>query len=151
MSKRSVRLAFETSVTWTRPPVSRQMRNESTVPKASSPRSARARSAGTSIEDVADLRAGEVGVERAGRSAARTSGSWPRARSSSQNGRGDPALPDDGVRDGRPVARSQTIVVSRWFVIPMAAISAAGRRRLAAMASRRDVELGLPDRLGVVA
>ena len=41
MSKRSVREAFEQSVAWTRPPVSFQMSHESTVPKATSPPSAR--------------------------------------------------------------------------------------------------------------
>ncbi len=43
MSNSSVRLAFETSVTWLRPPVRRQARKLSTVPKHSSPASARAR------------------------------------------------------------------------------------------------------------
>ena len=46
------------------PPVSRQSRNASTVPKASSPRSARDASAGHGVEDVRDLRAREVRVER---------------------------------------------------------------------------------------
>src|SRR5258705_171715 len=45
MSSRRVRDAFETSVTWARPPVSREIKKESTVPPASSPRSARGRSA----------------------------------------------------------------------------------------------------------
>ena len=35
----------------------------------------------------------------------------------------------------RPVSRSQTTVVSRWFVIPIAAISA-GARSVSAIASR---------------
>ena len=43
MSYSSVRLALLSSVTWARPPVSRQMRNESTVPKSTSPLVARAR------------------------------------------------------------------------------------------------------------
>ena len=43
-------------------------------------------------------------------------------------------LPDDGVVDGPPVLRSQTIVVSRWLVMPMAPISAA-LRFLACMAA----------------
>ena len=46
MSKRSVRLAFDTSVAWTRPPDSRQSRNVSIVPKQRSPASARARRSG---------------------------------------------------------------------------------------------------------
>ena len=77
MSNSSVRLAFETSVAWTRPPVSRQMRNVSTVPKASSPRSARAAQARRPVEDLGDLRPAEVGVDRAGRS---VPGRAPRGR-----------------------------------------------------------------------
>ena len=50
---------------------------------------------------------------------------------------------------GRPVARSQRIVVSRWFVTPIAAMSAAAelglRERLAGHG-----ELRRPDRLGIV-
>ena len=42
-----VRQAFETSVTWTSPPVSFQMSQLSTVPKASSPFSARSRTPST--------------------------------------------------------------------------------------------------------
>jgi hypothetical protein len=40
MLKSSVRLALVASLTWAAPPVSRQMRNESTVPNFNSPRSA---------------------------------------------------------------------------------------------------------------
>ena len=47
MSKSSVREALVASVACTRPPVSRQSRKLSTVPKASSPRSARARAPAT--------------------------------------------------------------------------------------------------------
>ena len=47
MSKSSVRLALETSVRCARPPVRRQTRKLSTVPKQSSPASARARSPGS--------------------------------------------------------------------------------------------------------
>ena len=47
MSKSSVRLALVTSVACTRPPVSRQMRNASTVPNKTSPAAHRARSPGT--------------------------------------------------------------------------------------------------------
>jgi hypothetical protein len=43
----SVRLALLGSVTWQRPAVSRQIRNVSTVPKSTSPFSARARRPGT--------------------------------------------------------------------------------------------------------
>ena len=47
MSNSAVRAALVASVAWTRPPVSRHSRKLSTVPKASSPRSARARASGT--------------------------------------------------------------------------------------------------------
>ena len=46
MSNMSVRLALLASVTCRLPPVSRQIRNVSTVPKSTSPLSARARKPG---------------------------------------------------------------------------------------------------------
>ena len=97
MSKRRVRLAFETSVAWTRPPVSRQMRKLSTVPKASSPRSARAAQA-RPVEDLGDLRAAEVGVDREARPGAEeglVTGGPERVAAAGRH----PALPDDGVGD----------------------------------------------------
>ena len=110
----------------------------STVPKASSPRSARARAPGTWSSSQRDLGAGEVGVEHEARSSRRTSGLEPAAFSAVADRRGAPALPHDRAVDGRPVARSHTIVVSRWFVMPMAATSApadaAPRRRACAAA-----------------
>ena len=48
MSKQSVREAFDGSVACTAPPVRRHSSQLSTVPKASSPRSARPRAPGTS-------------------------------------------------------------------------------------------------------
>ncbi len=48
MSKQSVREAFDGSVAWTAPPLSRQSSHESTVPKASWPRSAALRAPSTS-------------------------------------------------------------------------------------------------------
>jgi len=47
MSKTSVREAFDTSVTWTRPPVSFHTSQVSIVPQRSSPASARAWAPGT--------------------------------------------------------------------------------------------------------
>ena len=71
----------------------------------------------------------------AGRCAARTSGSWPAATSAAQCRRGAPVLPDDGAVDRRGrCARSQTSVVSRWLVMPIAAMS-------------RGLEPGLGERL----
>ena len=48
---------------------------------------------------------------------------------------------------GRPVARSHSTVVSRWLVMPIAAI---GRPRAAAIASRQVVDDRPPDLLRVV-
>jgi hypothetical protein len=62
MSNSIVREAFEGSVTCVRLPVSCQMSQVSTVPKASSPSSARAR-AGNLVEDPGDLGAAEVGID----------------------------------------------------------------------------------------
>ena len=64
MSNSSVRAALVTSVTCARPCVSRQIRNVSTVPNASSPFSARRRSAGIAIEDPGDLGGGEIRIEQ---------------------------------------------------------------------------------------
>ncbi len=50
---------------------------------------------------------------------------------------------------GRPVARSQTTVVSRWFVIPMAAIRSPGDAR-GLEGPLHGVEDALPDLGGVV-
>ena len=50
---------------------------------------------------------------------------------------------------GRPLARSQTMVVSRWLVMPMAAIWEASTRRLRQDVARRR-QLGVPYLLRVV-
>ena len=123
MLNSSVRLALLTSVTCRLPPVSRQIRNESTVPNRISPRSARARRPGMRVEQVLDLGAREVGVEHQAGLAAEQRleavGLQPIA-----DRRADAALPDDGVGDRLArCARSQRIVVSRWLVMPIAAMS----------------------------
>jgi hypothetical protein len=62
---------------------------------------------------------------------------------------GAPVLPDDGVVDRRlPVSRSQTSVVSRWLVMPMAAMSPG--LRAGALDGRAVESGGGPDVLGVV-
>ena len=63
MLKSSVRLAFVASVTCDAPPVSRQISKESTVPNASSPRSAAAFRSATILQQPAELRAGEIRIE----------------------------------------------------------------------------------------
>ena len=63
MLKSSVRLALLTSVTWRWPPVSRQISQLSTVPNRISPAAARRRRPSIGVEQVLDLRAGEIGVD----------------------------------------------------------------------------------------
>ena len=63
MLKSMVRLALEKSVTCTRPPVSRQMRKVSTVPKSTSPRAARCAQAGHVVQEPLELGARKVGVQ----------------------------------------------------------------------------------------
>ena len=77
-------------------------------------------------------------------------GSWPAARSSSQQRRGPPVLPDDGVaRPGGPVARSHSTVVSRWLVMPMAAMSRGADAGLGQRLAQH-ARLRRPDLVGVV-
>ncbi len=82
-----------------------------------------------------------------GRSSCGSAVSRPRAFSLSHIGGGAAILPDDGVADRAcPVLRSQTTVVSRWLVMPMAAMSAAVRRAFAQRLGG-DAGLGGPDLL----
>ena len=60
---RSVRDALETSVACTRPPVSFQRSQVSTVPNASSPRAARRARARNVVQEPRELGPGEIGVE----------------------------------------------------------------------------------------
>ena len=96
-----------------------------------------------------DLGAGEIGVDDQAGLAAEQVGSSPSALSSSQMAALTRLCQTMALATGCPVARSQRMVVSRWLVTPMAAMSAAvsfGRAdRLAG-----DRELRRPDRLGIV-
>ena len=94
----SVRLAFETSVACTRPAGQPPEQERVDRAEASSPRSARARSAGHGVEDVRDLRAREVRVER---QPGLRPNSWLVARGAQlvADRRGDPALPHDRIGD----------------------------------------------------
>ena len=135
-SNSSVRDAFVTSVACTAPPVSRQMRKLSMVPNAIAPRLGARAQPGDVVEHPARswcprsrgrARAGALRAPR---------GSCPRALSSAQTVGGAAVLPDDRVvrracRSRGPTAAS----VSRWLVMPMAAIGAA-RRRPCASAER---------------
>ena len=113
MSSRQVREALVASVACTRPPVSRHSRNESIVPKASSPRSARWRAPGTRSRIQAILVAEKYGIEqqagllRDHRLVARPSEPLHRLG-------GAPVLPDDGVVDrpaGRPLPHDHRLAL----------------------------------------
>ena len=76
------------------------------------------------VEQPGQLGGGEIGVEQQ----AGAFGDQRLVAGGAQRGAGGggaAVLPDDGLWIGRPVARSQTRVVSRWLVMPMAATSAA--------------------------
>ncbi len=131
----SVRLAFVASVTCSAPFDSFHASQASIVPKASSPRSARARSDGSSSSSQASLVPEKYGsrsrpVRRA------TSGSWPSDFSRAQKSAVRRSCHTIAGATGRPVARSQSTVVSRWFVMPTATRSAGvacARARTSAM------------------
>ena len=98
----SVREAFVTSVTCTAPPVSWLTTKQSIVPKASSPRSARARAPLDVIEEPRDLRRAEVRVDDEPRLFAHArDGARVRLERLAHGGRA-PALPDDREVDGPP-------------------------------------------------
>ena len=110
-----VREAFVTSVTCAAPPVSFQTSQLSTVPKASRSveTSVRARSHSSFVAEKYGSGTRPV------RSRMRSAGS-ARQRSAVRRSCQTMARPT-----GLPVARSQRTVVSRWFVIPIAARSPA--------------------------
>ncbi len=122
--KSSVRLAFDSSVRcccW--PPASFQASQLSIVPNASSPSSARRRSAGSEASSQASLVPEKYGsssrpVRRA------TSGSSPSALRRAQASAVRRSCHTIAGATGRPFARSHSTVVSRWFVMPTAATSA---------------------------
>ena len=96
-----------------RPPVSCQSSHESTVPKQSSPRSARWRAPGTSSSSQRILVPEKYGVEHEPGLAPDRGLGARRRLSRSQSGGGAPALPDDGaVRPGGP-RRAPTAAWSR--------------------------------------
>ena len=137
MSKSSVRLALVTSVACTRPPVSRQIRNESTVPNRTSPRSHRSRSPG-----IVSRRCTIFVPEKYGSSSSpvrrRTSSSSPAASIRAQIGADTLLCQTTAGATGAPVARSQRIVVSRWLVTPTAATCAGSAPALRSTARAQD-------------
>ena len=129
----SVRDAFVSSVACTRPPVSFQTSHVSTVPNA---RSAARRARGAATR-ASSPRSTDRGRGRCAR------GSAPRAAPRSARPCGGPARRSRGA-PARPVVRSQSSVVSRWFVIPIARRLRVDERLL------RGREHALPDLLRVV-
>ena len=99
MSKSIVREQLEKSEMCSRPPVRFQMSQESTLPKSSSPCSARSRAPGTLSSIQLDLGAGKIGVDQQPRLVADI-GPEPLGGQAVADGRRAPALPDDGVVDG---------------------------------------------------
>ena len=116
-----VREAFVTSVACNLPPVRRHKRKLSIVPNAISPLAARSRSPGTlsSIQRIFD-------AEKYGSttSPVRCATAFPKpaARHSSQSGAVRRSCQTIALCTARPLARSHNTAVSRWFVIPMAAM-----------------------------
>ena len=123
MLKSRVREALVTSVTWRLPLVRCQMSQLSTVPKASSPRSARARAPATWSRIQRDLGGGKIGVEDQAGVRLETTSPTPRSSSSLQNAAVRRSCHTMAGWMGLPVARSHTMTVSRWLVMPMAATS----------------------------
>ena len=122
MSKSMVREAFVASVAWTRPPVRRQSRKQSTVPNASSPAAARRRASGTLSSSHAILLAEKYGSTTSP-VRSRIRASCPSATSLSQNPAVRRSCQTTAGWITSPVARSQITTVSRWFVMPIAARS----------------------------
>ncbi len=116
-----VREAFDGSVMCSRPAVRRQARKVSTVPKASSPCSARARAPGTLSSSQASF------VPEKYASAMSPVRSWmtwskPSALRRSHIGAVRRHCQTMALANGWPVLRSHSNVVSRWLVMPMAAM-----------------------------
>ena len=138
ISNNSVRDALVASVAWTLPPVSRQSRNESTVPNASRPCSAAARARFTWSSSQPILVAEKYGSSTRPVLSA-TAASCPAARSAAQASAVRRSCQTMALWIGLPLTRSQTIVVSRWLVMPMPAISLASTAGLGhGLADGRD-------------
>jgi hypothetical protein len=121
MSKRSVRDAFVTSVACTAPPVRRHNRYESIVPNASEP----ARAAAAMPFTLCSIQLTFV-PEKYGSSvspvSSLTRASLPWFSSSAQRSAVRRSCHTIALCAALPVLRSQMTLVSRWFVMPIAAI-----------------------------
>ncbi len=97
-----------------------------------------------------DLGAGEIGIEQQPGAARRPAARARRASARSQIAAVRRSCQTMALWIGLPVARSQTIVVSRWLVMPMAAMSPAVTPALPAAPSCSDHRQRRPDLLGDV-
>ena len=148
MLNSSVREALLTSVAWRRPLVSFQSSQQSMVPKASSPvRRATARRAHGRAASAAWCPRSRGRCTRPVRAA--TAARGPRARSCAHSGSVRRSCQTMALCDGCAGARGPTArVVSRWLVMPMAAMSLAFRP--AWPVPRARPRAAVPDLVGVV-
>jgi len=119
-----VRDALETSVACTRPPVSCQMSHASMVPAANSPRSARARACGTWSRIQANLDALKYGSKTSPVRCC-TRSPFPSVASRCIASAVRRSCHTSAWWIGTPLRRSHTTTVSRWLVMPIAAMSRA--------------------------
>ena len=132
-----VREAFDGSVTWVRFCVNCHTSQVSTVPKASSPRSARSRAPGSVSSSQAILVPLKYGSMMRP-VLARIVSSAPALASSAHSPAVRRSCHTIALCSGLPVWRSHSSVVSRWLVMPMAAMSRASMAILS-KASRATV------------
>ncbi len=122
MSYNIVRAAFVASVTWDAPPVSRQIRNVSTVPNANSPASARTRAPSILSSSHATFVAEKYGSSnRPVRALIKAS--CPASFNARHMSAVRRSCQTIALWITSPVVRSQINVVSRWLVMPMAVMS----------------------------
>ena len=118
-------------MTCVRSPVSCQTSQVSTVPNASSPRAARSRAPGIVVEQPRELGAARSTRRSPARCARAIRLSAPASRRSlAQRARCAGPARRSRCATARRSARSQTTVVSRWLVMPIAATSLAATSAL---------------------
>ena len=120
-----VRLAFVGSVAWTSPPVSTQISQVSTVPKSSSPASARSRAPATLSKIQRILLAEKYASGRRPVFARTMAATCASPHSSSTSPAVRRHCHTMAFITGCPVEGSHTMVVSRWLSMPMESMSLA--------------------------
>ena len=119
--KSMVREAFVTSVTCTVLRVRHDMSQVSTVPNFSRPASARSRAPGT-LSRIHFILVAEKYASIISPVFSFIISAWPASRSESQYSEVRLSCHTIALYTGSPVSASHTMVVSRWLVIPMAAM-----------------------------